>query len=442
MNGKLKVLTLGCKVNQYETQLVREGLLSAGYLDAAADEPADLCVVNTCTVTADGDAKSRQAIRRMGRENPRARIVVMGCYATRAPDEIRELPGVVEVVTDKREIPDLLGRHGVIDPPAGISGQSGRTRAFVKIQDGCLLRCSYCIIPHVRPNMYSRPEADVVAEIRRLVENGFREVVLTGIHLGHYGVDFNANRPRSGWTRLSTLLERLMQIDGDFRVRLSSIEATEVTRDLLRVMAEHRERICPHLHVCLQSGSDSVLRRMRRRWSARQIVDRCQAVAAVLDRPGFSTDVIVGFPGETDLDFQQTLDVCETVGFHRIHGFPFSRRRGTPAAEMADQVSPEVRSLRCGQLAEAGQAIRTRYLQTLVGQPLKVLVEDHTPGEAATGISCRYVTCRIAPGDLPGEPSGISSRPVSLRKSFVPVTASEVLDGPEGAILGCQPVSP
>lgn len=397
---RLKTVTLGCKVNQYETQLVRDGLVSAGYVDAGPDQPADLCVVNTCTVTAEGDAKSRQTIRRLGKANPDARIVVMGCYATRAPEEVRQLPGVVEVITDKREIPDLLGRHGVVDLPTGISGNGSRTRAFVKIQDGCLLRCSYCIIPHVRPEMYSRPQEDVVREIRGLVARGHREIVLTGIHLGHYGVDFNRGKPREEWTRLTSLLGELVQIEGDFRIRLSSIEATEITRDLIRIMAAHPGRICPHLHVCVQSGSDPVLRRMKRRWSARQILDRCRAVADALDQPAFSTDVIVGFPGESEEDFQRTLALCEAIGFHRIHGFPYSRRKGTAAAEMPDQVAAEIRTERCQRLAALESRLRGEFLARQVGSQMRVLMEEYSPGEVPAGLNDRYAVCRF-PGTAP-----------------------------------------
>src|SRR3954469_10947856 len=263
---KLRTITLGCKVNQYETEYVREGLRSVGYEDAAENESADLCVVNTCTVTHEGDAKSRQAIRRLARENPESRIVVMGCYATRAPQELAALPNVVEVLTDKREIPDLLGRFGVVDIPTGISRFGSRHRAYVKVQDGCLLRCSYCIIPQVRPHVHSRPFEHIVDEVQRLVGNGYREIVLTGVHLGHYGVEGNWNKPKEQWTRLSHLVRRLAELPGDFRLRLSSIEATEVTRELISIMAEYPEKIAPHLHICLQSGSDPILRRMKRRW--------------------------------------------------------------------------------------------------------------------------------------------------------------------------------
>ena len=239
MAPRLKTYTLGCKVNQYETEYVRQGLIGIGYRDAAEHEPADLCIVNTCTVTNEGDAKSRQAIRRMARDNPSARIVVMGCYATRAPSELAALPGVVEVVTDKRELPDLLGRFGVVDVPTGISRFGGRHRAYLKVQDGCLLRCSYCIIPRVRPHVISRPRQDILEEVRRLLDNGYRELVLTGIHLGHYGVEQNRGKPKSDWLRLSHLVRQIAGIDGDFRLRLSSLEATEVTRELVETVAEY-----------------------------------------------------------------------------------------------------------------------------------------------------------------------------------------------------------
>ena len=257
----LKTVTLGCKVNQYETEFVRQSLVAAGYRDAADDEPADLCVVNTCTVTAEGDSKSRQVIRQLARRNPGTRIVVMGCYATRAPEEVAALPAVAEVVTDKRELPDVLGRFGVVDVPTGISGFGNRHRAYVKVQDGCMLSiAAFCIIPSVRPHLASRPVEHVVDEVRRLVDHGHREVVLTGIHLGHYGVEWSRGRAKSDWTRLSHLVERLAALPGEFRIRLSSIEATEVTRELIAVMAAFPKRVCPHLHISLQSGSDAVLR--------------------------------------------------------------------------------------------------------------------------------------------------------------------------------------
>ncbi len=418
MTAKLRVATLGCKVNQYETELVRQGLQRVGYTDCESSEAADVCIVNTCTVTSEGDSKSRQVVRRLNRQNPDAKIVVMGCYATRAPEEVAKLPGVAEVVTDKRELPDLMSRFGVIDVPTGLDGFSGRHRAYVKVQDGCLLRCSYCIIPHVRPKLTSRPHQHIIDEVSRLTEAGHREVVLTGIHLGHYGVDWNRNKPKEEWIRLAHLLRDLCELPGNFRIRLSSIEATEVTRELISVMRDHAHRIVPHLHLCLQSGSDSVLRRMRRRWGTRMFLDRCQLLKESLDRPAITTDIIAGFPGETEEEFQQTLMTCKKAGFSKIHAFPFSPRRGTPAADMPDQIAKHIRSERVKRLTTLETELRSQYFQQLVGSKLELLVESSrdlvamdrallqadNPSNNLAGTPTdrllRGTTCRYAPGEL------------------------------------------
>jgi threonylcarbamoyladenosine tRNA methylthiotransferase MtaB len=331
---------------------------------------------------------------------------------------VARLPGVAEVITDKRELPDLLARAGVVDLPTGISTFAGHQRAYVKVQDGCMLRCSFCIIPHVRPHLASRPPEHIVAEVERLYANGYREFVLTGIHLGHYGVEWNRGRSKRDWTRLSHLLERLVEIDGDFRIRLSSIEATEVTRDLIGVMAANPEKICPHLHISLQSGSETVMRRMRRRWGPRRFVDRCKLVRQALDQPAITTDIIVGFPGETDSEFQATCDVAREVGFSKIHIFPYSARRGTPAAEMPDQVAPEVKAERVRLLGELERELRDRYYASLLGRRLRVLVEsplESRPGYMV-GTSCRY-----APVVLRGD--------ASQRKQFVDIIARSIDDG-------------
>lgn len=415
---KLKTVTLGCKVNQYETEFVREGLLGVGYGDAGEEEAADLCVVNTCTVTAEGDSKSRQIIRRLARQNPESRIVVMGCYATRAPEEVASLPNVVEVVTDKRELPDLLGRFGVIDIPTGVSGLNGRHRAFIKVQDGCLLRCSFCIIPFVRPEMHSRPLAHILDEARRLVDRGFCEIILTGIHLGHYGVDFNRNRPKGEWTRLSHLVEQLAQLPGEFRVRLSSIEATEVTRELVDVMARYPDKVAPHLHISMQSGSDRILRGMRRRWGAQRFIDRCQLLKDRLDRPAITTDIIVGFPGETEADFEATCETSRAVGFSKIHIFPFSPRRGTPAATMPDQISKQVKQERVQRLAEVETELRDAYYASLRGMTLRVAPESPLPEDPSHYIG---TACRYAPVVVPAA--------AATSETFVDLIAGEARDG-------------
>jgi len=312
---------------------------------------------------------------------------------------LEKLPNVAEVLTDKREIPDLLGRFGVVDIPTGISQFAGRHRAYVKVQDGCILRCSYCIIPYVRPHFSSRPPADVLDEIRRLVDGGYREIVLTGVHLGHYGVEGNRQKPRHEWLRLATLVRAMAKLPGDFRIRLSSIEATEVTRELIAAMAEFPERIAPHLHICLQSGSDAVLRRMRRRWSSRMFIDRCQLVRESLDHPAITTDVIVGFPGETAADFEATCRVARECGFSKIHTFPFSPRKGTPAAEMPGCVPAEVKNDRMQRLLEVERELRTEYLRSLIGRRLTVLVEGCSePTGVWVGTSCRYAPVELAEG--------------------------------------------
>jgi threonylcarbamoyladenosine tRNA methylthiotransferase MtaB len=435
---KLRTVTLGCKVNQYETEYLREGLFGIGYEDAAEGQPADLCVVNTCTVTSEGDSKSRQVIRRLARENPASKIVVMGCYATRDPGAVSALPNVTEVLTDKRELPDLLGRFGVTDVPTGISGFSRRHRAYVKVQDGCMLRCSFCIIPHVRPELTSRRVEHILEEVRRLVDRGHREVVLTGIHLGHYGVDWNRHRPKADWIRLADLVRAIASLAGDFRLRLSSIEATEVTRELVEVMADYPDKVCPHLHVSIQSGSDRVLRRMRRRGGSQRLVDRCQSVQERLDQPALTTDVLVGFPGETDLDFAETCALVRQIGFSKIHIFPFSSRRGTPAADMAGQLPNQVKKRRGHELAALEGRLRDNYFRSLRGKRLRVLIEsvaqpatvnfpDHEPGAIAVGTSCRYATVEI--------PLRASVKAIQCGH-FVDVTAGQVRDGKIIAALG------
>ncbi len=263
--------------------------------------------------------------------------------------------------------------------------------------------------------MYSRPSAEILAEVIRLEANGFREVVLTGIHLGHYGVDFNRGKPKSDWQRLSHLVRLICEQVPGIRVRLSSIEATEVTRELVQVMQDYREQVCPHLHVCLQSGSDRILRLMKRRWSRRHIIDRCQYVKNELHLPAFSTDVIVGFPGETEQDFEDSLDACRQIGFSKIHMFPFSPRRGTPAAEMQKQIPKSIKTERGKRLAEVEVACQQRYFQSLVGQQLQLLVENVNEAGVAGGTTCRYAQLRC-------------DRPTAKENDLLNVRVARVVD--------------
>ncbi|HWL08059.1 MAG TPA: tRNA (N(6)-L-threonylcarbamoyladenosine(37)-C(2))-methylthiotransferase MtaB [Planctomicrobium sp.] len=369
-----RLFTLGCKVNQYETQLVKEALEKNGFREAGEGENADLCVVNTCTVTGEGDSKSRKLIRQLARQNPGTRTIVMGCYATRDPKEVEKLPSVFEVVTDKRELPDVLARQGVHDLPNGISHFEGRKRAYVKVQDGCILRCTYCIIPQVRPGLQSRSPEDIEAEVRRLVGNGYKEIVISGIHVGHYGVD--TTRKKSGLPpfRLWHLFRRLDTIPGNWRMRLSSIEANEVDDDFMKAAADC-EHLCPQFHPALQSGSDGVLTRMRRRYRVGKFLDKLDRMRQIIPNVAYTTDVIVGFPGETEEEFQETMRTCEQAEFMKIHLFPFSPRRSTPAATYPDQVDPRIRKDRMDRLSVLERELALRYYQRHVGGPLEVLIE-------------------------------------------------------------------
>lgn len=429
----LKTATLGCKVNQYETELVRQALVGVGYEDAADEVPADLCVVNTCTVTHDGDAQSRKLVRKLARQNPEAKIVVMGCYAARSPGELAALPNVSEVIADKRELPDWLQRAGVAEPPRGLVRFGARQRAYVKVQDGCLLRCTYCIIPQVRPHFSSRPADEIAAEVQDLVTIGrHQEVVLTGIHLGHYGVEWSQGRSKAEWTRLSQLVQRLADLPSElpFRIRLSSIEATEVSTDLLDVMAAYPKRVCPHLHVCLQSGSERILSAMRRRWGAKRFVDRCREAKRRLHKPALTTDVIVGFPGETEAEFQETLDVCAEVGFCKIHAFPFSPRAGTPAAAMGGAVPDPVKKERIGRLLELEKKLAGQYAETLVGESVEVLVEGFSPSREQEAWVAG-TTCRFLPLELPG--------PIAWKRKAVAAVVRGFVVAPPGGAAQAAP---
>jgi threonylcarbamoyladenosine tRNA methylthiotransferase MtaB len=399
MSRTVRLVTLGCKVNQYETQLVKEALEQHGYREAHDGENADLCVVNTCTVTNDGDAKSRKAIRSLARENPGTRTLVMGCYATRDPAAVRSLPSVFEVVTDKRELPDVLLREGVFNMPAGISTFEGRKRAYVKVQDGCILKCSYCIIPTVRPGLRSRSPDDIEDEVRRLIDNGHKEIVIAGIHVGHYGVDTTRGRTGLPPFRLWHLFRRLDRIPGNWRMRLSSVEANELGTDFINAAADC-EHLCPQFHPALQSGSDSVLVRMRRRYRMGRFLEMLERFRERIPDVAFTTDVIVGFPGETDEEFEETLESCRRAKFMRIHVFPFSARRDTPAASMPAQTPPEVKRERCQRLAVLERQLATDYYAQWIGRDLEVLVErpsDHRPGWLR-GTDRRYIPVEF-PGD-------------------------------------------
>lgn len=388
-------VTFGCKVNQYESQALRERFGARGMREVPAEQGADLIVVNTCTVTEVATAEARRVVRRLARKFPFAEIAVTGCAADSHRQEFLDLPGVRRVVSheEKATLADDPRLTPSDTKPSifelSISRFDGHARAFLKVEDGCDLNCSFCIIPKVRGRAVSRPLESAVAEARRLVENGYREIVLTGVHLGSYGKDL------AGRSLLADLVERLLGIPGLGRVRLSSIEANEITDPLLGLMAAE-PRFCPHLHLPLQSGDDEILRAMRRRYNVRQFRAACDRVAERVPDPGLTTDVIVGFPGETERHFENTLAVCRAIGFSRIHIFPYSRRRGTDAALRPD-LPGRVKKERLRRLGRLAAELADAYARKFLGRTVEVLVE-----QGGLGYTERYLKARApgAPGTL------------------------------------------
>lgn len=422
----VRFFTLGCKVNQYETQYLEEALRYNGY-NSVESGKADLYIVNTCAVTHEAEAEARRLIRRLDRERPKQGILVIGCFASRDPVALQRLSPRVQVVEDKRQLPEYLTKFGVLRWPEGISRFEKHHRAFVKVQDGCLLNCTFCIIPIVRPYFVSRPIDAIIGEVQRLVENGYREIVLTGIHLGHYGIDLSRGKPKSEWSRLWHLLDRLGELPGEFRIRLSSLEAAEVRGDLLAA-CQRNPRVCPHFHICLQSGSDRILQAMRRRYRVKSFLENCEAVRKAFDNPAISTDIIVGFPGETEEDFEATWRIAEQVGFAWIHIFPFSPRQGTVAASMPNQVPVHIVQQRKARLADLDRQLRRRYLESLVGRSLEVLVEkqdSELPGHLS-GTACRGVRV-IFPGRAEWIGRLIRVRGVAVREKYL-VGYAELLE--------------
>ena len=387
---KIAFYTLGCKVNQYETQALEQLVTQRGHSLVPFEEAADAYVINTCTVTAVSDKKSRQVIRRARKSAPDAVIAVCGCYPQTHPDDVEKLgvdlisgtgdrTGFVDLLerewSDRQPITaldDAFSRRTFEPLPAG--GLEGRTRAMLKMEDGCVNFCSYCIIPYARGRVRSLPLADCVRQARELEAAGYREIVLTGIEISSWGQDLE------GKPELIEAIEAICQgLSPDTRVRLGSLEPRTITPDFCR-RAAALPNLCPHFHLSMQSGCDTVLARMNRKYDSNRYYESVKFLHEVYDRPAITTDLIVGFPGETEEEFQQTLDFIQKCAFSAMHIFPYSKRPGTPAAKLPGQVLNAVKEDRAHRAAQIARTMQDAYLDSWVGETVPVLFEEERDG--------------------------------------------------------------
>ena len=411
-----KLITMGCKVNQYDTQSMRETLRRNGYTiadDGTSQQQADLYLINTCTVTNAADQKARQAIRRAIRQHPNAKVLVTGCYAESDREAIEEIPGVTFVFGNREkadfqqyldvlhtetasgarletapaEAPHTLNPLLAIEPvqhdavreharfSKGVSDAGKRTRALIKVQDGCSAFCTYCIIPYVRGRMTSRPLNDIADEAHRIADSGIKEVVITGVHLGAYGVDTDREKD------IADILEHIHDIEGIERIRFSSIEPMYFPDTLGERMAA-LPKCMPHFHLPLQAGSDDVLRQMRRRYTTAEFAHLVENLRRVFgDDVGITTDIMVGFPSETDAHFEVSYQFVKDIGFSQLHVFRYSPRKGTPAATYPDQVSPHVSAARSQAMIALGERLNIAFRQRMLGKQKEVLIEASREGE-------------------------------------------------------------
>lgn len=409
--------TLGCKVNFYDTEAIWQLFKNEGYEQVDFEQTADVYLINTCTVTNTGDKKSRQIIRRAIRRNPDAIVAVTGCYAQTSPAEILDIPGVDLVIgtQDREKIIPLIGQLQEQRQPINavrnimktrdfeeldVPDFADRTRAFLKIQEGCNNFCTFCIIPWSRGLSRSRDPQSVVNQAKQLVTAGYKEIVLTGIHTGGYGDDLENYR-------LSDLLWELDKVEGLERVRISSIEASQIDDKMLEVL-KGSSKMCRHFHIPLQAGSNEVLKRMRRKYTIEEFELKIKKIREFMPDVAITTDIIVGFPGETDELFREGFEAIKRIGFSEMHVFPYSKRTGTPAARMEDQVDEEVKHARVHELIDLSESMQLAYAQKFVGQVVDVIPEKDEKGVAgegyAAGFSDNYLQIRFeASGDLAGK---------------------------------------
>ena len=383
---KVALHNLGCKVNAYETEAMQEMLEHAGYEIVPFQEGADIYVINTCTVTNIADRKSRQMLHRARKMNPDAVVVAAGCYV-QAQAEKQVIDPCIDIVLGNNKKQDLLTAlqayeeaHGdlreVIDinhtkeyENLHLTKQGEHTRAYIKVQDGCNQFCSYCIIPYARGRVRSRAKEDVVAEVTDLAKNGYQEVVLTGIHLSSYGIDFENK------DNLLSLIRAVHEIEGIKRIRLGSLEPRIITEEFVQAIAA-LPKMCPHFHLSLQSGCNETLKRMNRRYTSEEFYEKCEILRKYFEKPALTTDVIVGFPQETEEEFETTYEFLKKICFYETHIFKYSKREGTKAAVMQGQIPEQIKAKRSARLIELGEKNRRAYEESFLGKTVEVLVEE------------------------------------------------------------------
>lgn len=409
---KVALTTLGCKVNQFETETMEGLFKQKGYEIVPFTEKADFYVINTCSVTSLGDRKSRQVIRRANRQNDKAIIAVCGCYSQVHPEEIKAIEGVRVVLGTKErhhiveyveqaaredgildEVGNIMEAHDFEDIP--LYDMPQRTRAFLKIEDGCQNFCSYCIIPYARGPVKSRHLANIHAEAEKLVAAGFKEIVLTGIHLGAYGRDLAAD------VTLADACREVLKVKGLKRLRLGSLESIELSPELFTLI-RNDERFCAHLHLPLQAGSDAVLKAMNRQYDTAEFAKLIARVESEVPGIAVATDIIVGFPGETEEDFKQGLDFVSKMNFSRMHVFPYSKRSGTPAAARKDQIPENIKKERAQRMQNLAAAKTMEFHRKFLGKELRVLFETAQAG-LTDGLTDNYIRVYTKSPVVPGE---------------------------------------
>ena len=412
MSKTVAFITLGCKVNQFETELMEGLFKQKDYKVVPNDEKADIYVINTCSVTSFADKKSRQLIRRSARLNENAVIAVTGCYAQAASDKVAEITGVKVVLgtNNRHQIVDFVEaamndgeiHNGVTDIMKARDFEDipmlevpARTRAFLKIQEGCTNFCSYCIIPFTRGPVRSRKLASVKSEAEKFLSMGFKEIVFTGIHLGVYGRDFHDG------TTLADAARTVLELDGLQRLRLGSLESIELSEELLTMVREN-PKFSHHLHLPLQAGSDYVLKRMNRHYNREEFRKLIENVKNAIPGVAISTDIIVGFPGETEEMFAESLDYIRSLGFSRVHVFPYSPREGTPAASMPDQIPDNIKKERVHRLQQVAEEMTRAFHEQYLGTKQKVLWETRTKG-VTDGVTDTYIRVYTKADVIPGE---------------------------------------